>query len=69
MIQHRHEKEHIKRKVVVAGEYFDEVGGGGADNSFLSLSNSSSCGKMTALAKLLDLWYHQGTANKVCQNL
>ncbi len=41
------------------------MGGAGADNNFMTLSDSSTCGKMTALAKLLDLWYQQETANKV----
>jgi len=47
------------------GEDVDKVGGAGADNNFMTLSDSSTCGKMTALAKLLDLWYQQETANKV----
>ena len=45
----------------------DKVGGAEADNTFRTLSDTSSCGKMTALAKLLHLWYHEGTANKVCR--
>ena len=48
-----------------SGEDVDKVGGAGADNNFMTLSDSSTCGKMTALAKLLDLWYQQETANKV----
>ena len=47
------------------GDDLDKVGGAEADNNFMSLSDSSSCGKMTALAKLLDLWYSQQNANKV----
>ena len=43
----------------------DIVGGPEADNSFMALSDTISCGKMTALAKLLDLWYAQDNANKV----
>ncbi|KAL3134837.1 hypothetical protein ABBQ32_007805 [Trebouxia sp. C0010 RCD-2024] len=46
-------------------EDMDKVGGAEADNSFMTLSDTSSCGKMTALAKLLDLWYTQENANKV----
>ena len=56
------------RKSVVfcySGEDVDKVGGAGADNNFMTLSDSSTCGKMTALAKLLDLWYLQETANQV----
>lgn len=41
------------------------MGGAEAENSFMTLSDTSSCGKMTALAKLLDLWYTQENANKV----
>ena len=48
-----------------SGEDVDKVGGAGADNNFMTLSDSSTCGKMTALAKLLDLWYQQESANKV----
>ena len=51
---------------VVAGEDMDKVGGAEADNNFMTLSDTSSCGKMTALAKLLHLWYHEAAANKVC---
>lgn len=51
--------------VAPAGEDLDKVGGAEADNSFMTLSDTSSCGKMTALAKLLDLWYTQENANKV----
>lgn len=47
------------------GEDLDKVGGAEAENSFMTLSDTSSCGKMTALAKLLDLWYTQENANKV----
>ena len=50
---------------VCVGEDVDKVGGAGADNNFMTLSDSSTCGKMTALAKLLDLWYAQENANKV----
>ncbi|KAL0045771.1 hypothetical protein WJX82_003975 [Trebouxia sp. C0006] len=50
---------------LVLGEDVDKVGGAGADNNFMTLSDSSTCGKMTALAKLLDLWYQQETANQV----
>lgn len=50
----------------VTGEDMDMVGGAEADSNFRTLSDTSSCGKMTALAKLLHLWYHEGTANKVC---
>ncbi|DBA69980.1 TPA: hypothetical protein ACH3X2_012333 [Trebouxia sp. C0005] len=50
---------------LVLGEDLDQVGGAGADNNFMTLSDSSTCGKMTALAKLLDLWYQQESANKV----
>lgn len=52
-----------------AGEDLDKVGGAEADNSFMTLSDTSSCGKMTALAKLLDLWYTQENANKVTHSL
>lgn len=49
----------------VTGEDVEVVGGADADNNFMTLSDTSSCGKLTALAKLLHLWYHEGTANKV----
>jgi len=48
-----------------SGEDVDKVGGAEADNNFMTLSDSRTCGKMTALAKLLDLWYQQESANKV----
>lgn len=47
------------------GEDVEVVGGADADNNFMTLSDTSSCGKLTALAKLLHLWYHEATANKV----
>ncbi|DBA73362.1 TPA: hypothetical protein ACH3X1_011407 [Trebouxia sp. C0004] len=50
---------------LVLGEDVDKVGGAEADNNFMTLSDSSTCGKMTALTKLLDLWYQQESANKV----
>ena len=50
---------------MTAGEDLEKVGGAAAENSFMTLSDTSSCGKMTALAKLLDLWYTQQNANKV----
>lgn len=43
----------------------DAVGGVDADTNFMTLSDTSACGKMTALAKLLDLWYSEESANKV----
>ena len=43
----------------------DDVGGADADTNFMTLSDTSACGKMTALAKLLDLWYSEESANKV----
>ena len=58
-------KEHMLCDIV-AGEDMDKVGGAEADNNFMTLSDTSSCGKMTALAKLLHLWYHEAAANKVC---
>lgn len=54
-----------KMSHMCVGEDVDKVGGAGADNNFMTLSDSSTCGKMTALAKLLDLWYTQENANKV----
>lgn len=53
----------------VSGEDVNMVGGADADNNFMTLSDTSSCGKLTALAKLLQLWYHEGTANKVCDDV
>lgn len=50
---------------ITSGEDLDKVGGAEAGNSFMTLSDTSSCGKMTALAKLLDLWYMHENANKV----
>ena len=58
-------KVHSHNRRLCSGDDLDKVGGAEADHSFMTLSDTSSCGKLTALAKLLDLWYSQDNANKV----